>query len=199
MPRGFTPQEMELIRKKLLDAGRVCLEKYGVRKTNVEDLTRAAGISKGAFYKFFDSKEALLFEVLERFEDEYRIELKKRMDNFQGNTAKEQVRSLISESFKLYWQDPLFQFLNPQEYEVLLRKLPQDVVEEHMASDDVFVSELVTMWNQRGIHIHKDTYHVSALIKSLFYTSLHAEEIGPAFPPAFETLIDLVADHLVEE
>ncbi len=199
MPRGFTTYEIEIIREKLMDAGRVCLEKYGIRKTNVEDLTQAAGISKGAFYKFFDSKEALLFEVLERFEDEYRIELKKRMDDYRNSPAKEQVRSLLSESFKLYWQDPLFQFLNPQEYELLLRKLPQDVVENHMASDDVFVSELVSMWKQRGIQIHKDAMHVSALIKSLFYTSLHAEEIGPAFPTAFETLIDLVADHLVEE
>ena len=71
MPRGFSEREKEGIRDSLLDKGRAFLTTYGVKKTNVEDLTGAAGISKGAFYLFFVSKEELFFEVLGRFEDEY--------------------------------------------------------------------------------------------------------------------------------
>jgi AcrR family transcriptional regulator len=37
----------------LLRQGSTFLTTYGIRKTNVEDLTRAAGISKGAFYLFY--------------------------------------------------------------------------------------------------------------------------------------------------
>lgn len=36
-----------------------------MRKTSVEQLTEAAGISKGSFYCFFDSKKLLFFSVLE--------------------------------------------------------------------------------------------------------------------------------------
>ena len=36
-----------------------------MRKTSVEQLTEAVGISKGSFYKFFESKELLFFTVLE--------------------------------------------------------------------------------------------------------------------------------------
>ena len=36
-----------------------------MRKTSVEQLTEAAGISKGSFYKYFESKEMLFLAVLE--------------------------------------------------------------------------------------------------------------------------------------
>lgn len=199
MPRGFTPQEREVILEKLMDAGRFCIEKFGIRKTTVEDLTRDAGISKGAFYKFFDSKEELLFQVLERFEAIYRLEIKHRMKSYNDLPHKEQVRRLLSDSFSLYWKHPMFRFLNPEEYEVLFRKLPPEIVKEHLESDDVFVAELIELWEENGMRINGDAKSVSALVKSLFYTSLHAEEIGTGFPAAFETLINLVSDHLVIE
>lgn len=41
--------------------------RYGFRRTSVEDMARAAGVSKGAFYLEFPSKDAL-FEALVRHE-----------------------------------------------------------------------------------------------------------------------------------
>jgi AcrR family transcriptional regulator len=49
-----------------------CLRIYGIRKTNVEELTEAAGISKGAFYSFYPSKEELFMDILEEIEEEVR-------------------------------------------------------------------------------------------------------------------------------
>ena len=59
MPRPFTTAETEAIHPLLLDAGAASFARAGIRRTTVEDLARAAGISKGAFYRFFESKEAL--------------------------------------------------------------------------------------------------------------------------------------------
>jgi len=53
-----------MIRERLLAAGRELFARYGLRKTTVEELARAAGIAKGTFYLFFPSKEALYAEVL---------------------------------------------------------------------------------------------------------------------------------------
>ena len=36
-----------------------------MKKTSVDQLTKAVGIAKGSFYKFFESKEMLFFAVLE--------------------------------------------------------------------------------------------------------------------------------------
>ncbi|MGH2331574.1 TetR/AcrR family transcriptional regulator [Thermoanaerobacter mathranii] len=43
--------------KRLIAAAKECLQKYGVKKTSVEQLTKMAGISKGSFYIFYGSKE----------------------------------------------------------------------------------------------------------------------------------------------
>ena len=62
---AFTDEQNEQIRNDLIRAARRCGITIGMRKTSVEQLTEAVGISKGSFYKFFDSKELLFFTVLE--------------------------------------------------------------------------------------------------------------------------------------
>ena len=62
---AFTEEQNETIRRDLIREARCCGVTVGMRKTSVEQLTEAVGISKGSFYKFFDSKELLFFAVLE--------------------------------------------------------------------------------------------------------------------------------------
>jgi len=64
MPRAFTAVEKETIREKLMQAGRGCFTRYGLKKTTIEDLTGPAGIAKASFYLFFDSKEALYAQIV---------------------------------------------------------------------------------------------------------------------------------------
>src|SRR4051794_41498139 len=68
MPRTFSDADRERIRQRLRQAGRDSFATLGLRRTAVDDLVRAAGISKGAFYLFYESKEELLQEILEHLE-----------------------------------------------------------------------------------------------------------------------------------
>ena len=70
MPRGFTEQEKINIRNRLLRSGKEAFGLFGIRKTSVEDLAKESGISKGAFYQFFPSKEDLYFAVIRDYETE---------------------------------------------------------------------------------------------------------------------------------
>lgn len=67
---AFSAEENAAIRETLLREARRCAVTLGLRKTSVEQLTEAAGISKGLFYKYFASKELLFFEVLEDIHSE---------------------------------------------------------------------------------------------------------------------------------
>lgn len=64
MPKGFSEQEKNNIREKLINSCRESWEKYGYKRTNIDELCSIAGISKGAFYIFFGSKEFLFLETL---------------------------------------------------------------------------------------------------------------------------------------
>ena len=62
---AFTDYETEQRRKALLKETRRCAVTLGMKKTSVDQLTKAVGIAKGSFYKFYESKEMLFFAVLE--------------------------------------------------------------------------------------------------------------------------------------
>ncbi len=60
---------------RILDAAREVFETYGVRRANVDDIARRAGLSRSTLYRRYPSKEALLEAVLLRAYDEFLTEL----------------------------------------------------------------------------------------------------------------------------
>lgn len=64
MARSFSEREKEHIRNHLMELCRQSWARYGYKKTSVDELCKKAGISKGAFYIFYESKEALFCEVI---------------------------------------------------------------------------------------------------------------------------------------
>lgn len=63
MPKPFSAAQKETIREKLMEVGRTCFLRYGLKKTTIDDLVKPAGIAKASFYLFFDSKEALYLAI----------------------------------------------------------------------------------------------------------------------------------------
>ena len=52
---AFTDYETEQLHKALLKETRRCAVTLGMKKTSVDQLTKAVGIAKGSFYKFYES------------------------------------------------------------------------------------------------------------------------------------------------
>jgi AcrR family transcriptional regulator len=57
-------------RQDIMDAALHAFLEKGIPTTTVADITEAAGVAKGTFYLYFDSKEALLGALKERFIDD---------------------------------------------------------------------------------------------------------------------------------
>ncbi|WP_306054674.1 TetR/AcrR family transcriptional regulator [Natronococcus wangiae] len=77
---GFSDEERERIRKELVEVGREKILAYGLKKTNVEDITEPVGIAKSSFYLFFDSKAELYLEIMRREVDELTESLENELD-----------------------------------------------------------------------------------------------------------------------
>ncbi len=60
------PPRLDL-HEALLEAARAEFAAHGLERARVEDITRRAGASKGAFYLHFATKEEALEEILQRF------------------------------------------------------------------------------------------------------------------------------------
>jgi TetR/AcrR family transcriptional regulator, transcriptional repressor for nem operon len=63
MPRPANPE----VRSRLLSIGRAVVHDRGFNGAGVQDITAAAGVPKGSFYSYFDSKESFAAEILEDY------------------------------------------------------------------------------------------------------------------------------------
>ena len=142
MPKGFTQHEKKLINELLLEQGYTQFSSYGLKKTNVEELARAAGISKGAFYNFYDSKETLFIKVVEQAEERFRQDVLAEID-LPGTSPRLRLYNVLKKAFTLWKTIPLLQAFTGSDYEVLRRRIPADVIQEHLHIDLMFVEEFV--------------------------------------------------------
>src|SRR5205807_5960185 len=57
-------------RARLLDAAKEIFEENGFLEARISDIAERAGLSHGAFYHYFDSKEQIFREIAEMLDDE---------------------------------------------------------------------------------------------------------------------------------
>jgi AcrR family transcriptional regulator len=69
-PRRRDARAADARREELLLAARRVFASKGLPGATVSDVTEAAGVAKGTFYLYFDSKEALLGALKQRYVDE---------------------------------------------------------------------------------------------------------------------------------
>jgi AcrR family transcriptional regulator len=68
-PRALNPAKHAAKRDEFIEAGQRLIQTKGYEQFSVEDLLSEVGASKGAFYHYFDSKQALLTAVIDRMAD----------------------------------------------------------------------------------------------------------------------------------
>ena len=192
MATAFTTEEKEVIRKKLHKVAKECLQRYGVKKTTVDQMATMVDISKGSFYNFYSSKEMLFFTVLE----EYQMDVMNRLTEQLDMEAKIDTNRLVQLLYDFY-QDFRYSFMytifKNHEMELLIRKLPKEVITNHHLIDDRMVKEIVSRINIRE---NVSVEIVSALFRTIAMTILHIEEIGEK---QFDTTLKLVIQGVVEQ
>jgi len=181
------------------EKGKALFEKQGVKKTSVDELTEAVGISKGAFYLFYESKEELFLEILEQLEQEIQTKILEFSIQPKANTKKN-----VSDLLKtfLFTRDayPLLKNFGKSEFEYLLRKVPPEWAIQHANKDEAFINQFIKKIKQEGIVVKASPRVVSNLIKTLFFVGLYLPELGQeAYEETLDVMIDLVAGYIVGE
>ena len=65
-----THQTKEIRREQILEAAQACFGNAGFHKTKMDDIVHASGLSKGALYWHFKSKEEIFLALFDQFERE---------------------------------------------------------------------------------------------------------------------------------
>lgn len=199
MPKAFSEQERETIRAQMREKGKKLFEKHGLKKTSVDELTEAVGISKGAFYLFFESKEELFLEILEQIEKEIQTSILEFTVKPRTN-ARKNVNDMLG-SFLLTWDAyPLLKHFNKSDFDYLVRKVPAERAMQHANNDEGFTTEFIKKIKREGITVKTSPRMISNLIKGLFFMGLHRDDLGEqAYKETMDVMIDLVSGYIVGE
>jgi AcrR family transcriptional regulator len=191
MPRAFAEKEKQRIRERLLAEGQRQFAAYGLKKTRVEELAASAGISKGAFYLFYASKEALFMDVMEQAEAWFRQEVLAVIDR-PGPSPQARLFAVLHKAFTLWKTTPLLR--NAGDYELLARRAPAGKLQAHLRGDRAFVEELVARCQRAGIPIQAPAEQIHGLLYAAFFASLHEDDFGPgALAGTLDLLLALLA------
>ena len=139
---AFSAEENAAIRETLLREARRCAVTLGLRKTSVEQLTEAAGISKGLFYKYFASKELLFFEVLEDIHSEVYQVAEQALEEGKDLPPDERIANVLLTACSRLSEIGAMKFIE-EDSAYLLRRIPAQVKAEHYHSDEVHIRDLL--------------------------------------------------------
>lgn len=199
MPKGFSDQEKEMIRARLLEQGQRLFSAHGLKKTNIDELAAAAGISKGAFYLFYESKEACFMDVVEEVERQYRQEILAMIEQ-PGPSPRARLKAVFQKAFSLWKTIPVLQVFTRGDFDILARRIPADKLQEHLSSDRVFIVELVERLRAAGIPVSAPVEKISSLTYALLFASLHTDDLGPhQMDSTMDLLVELVAAYCLGE
>lgn len=192
MATAFNEKERAAIRESLIDAA----QKYastGMKHASVDTLAKEAGISKGAFYSFYESKETLFLAMFERMHFHMYGNAKKALDAHRGLPPKDRAFFAIQEAYQIFVHYDLIAFMQ-EDLPMLLRKLPKQMLDEHYHDDEKHIKELL---QASGIALTTSLETACAILRLLILTPMLQREIGEGYPAAMDILIQAVCNQLV--
>ncbi len=182
---AFTDFETEQLRKALLKETRHCAVTLGMKKTSVDQLTRAVGIAKGSFYKFYESKEMLFFAVLEGIHSElYEVADRALSENVGLSQSERAAKATLAVCQRL--SDTGDMVFIENDVKRLLQRLPDEVKNVHYHDDEAHIRQLLEKYDlvpRRGASL------AAATVRGLILTVSHREQIGKLYPQVLETLV----------
>ena len=196
LPKSYSDQERAYITKRLKEEAAACMGQFGIRRTTVDEIVRRVHIPKGTFYLFYPSKELLLFEVIQEQHEQVNRELVQALSGLAGaSPTAEDITDVIFSFYRMTEDMPIFRLMDSEDIELLVRKLPQEVVKAHLREDTDTIRKLLTLLPAKK---DVDLEVLSAAFHAIYYATLHKKEIGEAhYEQALRLLIHGVVTQII--
>jgi len=191
MPRSFNESEKENIRQNLIAACKKSWSAHGYKKTSVSELCATVGISTGAFYLFYDAKEALFCDVMDHFQQS----TGQMFDAILSSPpTKDEICQALKKLYLEYAENDIITKRHGSDYQSLLNKLPKEWREKHSQNSE---KGLATTLFAPGIKMKVSQDRAHGIIDTLLLTVVNKEMIKDHYE-IFCMLLDSVIDKIYE-
>ncbi len=188
--KGFSEEEKDLLRKKLCEECEYSWALYGYKKTSIGELTKKVGISTGAFYILYNSKEELFFDTLEGVQRRLKRTIR---DIMRESPGKEGFIQSMKWQFEEYSKFPFLYDFGTPDFLSFVNRLPKARVDSLKFDSEAFFDEVIQM-GQLQLKIEREKAH--ALISTLLYTVTIKERLEYDHFEIFDFLLKGMIDQI---
>lgn len=146
MPKIYSNEKRQEIRNQLMMVGLELIKQNGFKKMSIQELTKRVGIAQGTFYNFFISKEMLVYELADAYQQSINYKLEKIIQS-KGYFERNDLRELYYHMF-LKDENNVYRFITREDLQILYTRLPSDCfhkmtdIKEEMERNLLNASEL---------------------------------------------------------
>ncbi|MFF0574697.1 TetR/AcrR family transcriptional regulator [Streptosporangium saharense] len=190
---AFTTEEKTRITRVLLDAGEELFTTQGLKKTSLDELVASAGIAKGSFYAFFDSKESLYLEVMLRRAPQVAARVATALT---GPPGEESLVAVMHAITGVLTDDPLYRRLlaRPDELEAVTRRVGPEQIARVTPQIVTPLLDYLAEGQRAGVvvaDIPPET--LVGVIRGVGLVVLNRDRFGPAYEQVLEATIRTLA------
>lgn len=178
MPKIYSDEEKREIIDRLHKAGEQGIMCFGVKKTTVDYLVKEAGIPKGTFYLFYESKEMLLFEILMQVHEEIEQDFFREVAAVGNAMDVETLTDIFVRMFEKCEQSCILRMITGDDMQILAEKLPKEVLSAHLESDTDNVEKLKIFFPRME---NEQAQTVACAFRGLFMLLVQKKQIGEAY------------------
>ena len=192
MARSFSEREKENIRKSLIEICKQNWTQYGYKKTSVDEICKQTGISKGAFYLFFESKEALFCEILCSVQREICEMAAAAMEEEKGKSGAAKALKLI---YRAYDKNSFLYGSDTADYTILMNKVSEEQAEEMKKAGELS-EQLFSI--HPAVKLKVDVNMAISVIYSLIMNIKNKDILPQNHLEVFDFMADNLIDNLYE-
>ena len=192
MPSIFSAAEKLAIREQLLSEGTEMMLNSGITKMNLEQLARSAGIAKGTFYHFFQTKQHFILAIIRRYQEQQAEILAAEVRGKSGTLTPYQAVELY-----LTIYDPK---TNPFFH---MRDRDLDWIAEKIPPEELFDAEMdlrccgMMLSCVKNLRADLDLRVVSNFSRMIMFTLLQKSNVHQeVLSVNIKMIVDLVADYI---
>lgn len=199
--KGFNDSERDRIREGLIDAGREQFSTFGIGRTRISDLTDEVGIATSTFYQFFDSKETLYLEILQR-------EQRRVAEGFEAAIAEApNLQAEVAAGFEYFFSELesnqiYYNLIVMDDLQPLFSGVSETKLESFYRDQLKVFEPSINRWTEADDFRIDDPAELLGIFRLLSFTIVAKERFQDTdaslngFDAAHKTLIETIADGL---
>ena len=184
MAKNFSQEDITQLKENLTKACEHSWMTKGYKMTSIAALTKEVGISTGSFYRLYETKEELFFEVFSMIQNQ----LKKEWNQIvHSNSGINGFKTALKWLFKEYVKYPtLYDFKSP-DYILFLNKLPKENIRLLEENNTNFFSDSL---ENSGLNLKIPKEKAYGIFSTLLFTATMEKDFGYNKYEVFEFLLE---------